>query len=93
MATKNKGVEGWMTTIFCPAVLNKMQLSCLFLTRVCLFIELTKLQFGQFLLFVFVKFRKSYRDCLMKQKQLILQFLVVQISSAKFQSMCFTLKI
>ena len=54
---------------FCPTVLNKMQLSFLFLTQVCLFIELKKLQFGQFLLFVFVKFRNSYRACLMKQKQ------------------------
>ena len=64
MATKMGGGGGRVgdnnILTFCPTVLDKkMPLSCLFLTRVCLFIELKKLHFGQFLLFVFAKFRNS----------------------------------
>ena len=62
MATKNGGGGGGrvgdnhiLTFVLLYSI--KMQLSRIFLTRVCLFIELKKRHFGQFLLFVFVKFR------------------------------------
>ena len=79
---------------FCPTVLDKkMPLSCLFFTCVCLFIELKKLHFAQFFLSVFVKFHNSQSFFTETEAELILQFSVAQVSSAKFQSMCFTMKI
>ena len=63
MATKNRGVEGWVTTIFRifgPTVLDKKNAIFLFIfIHICLFIKLKKLHVGQFFLFLFVKFRNS----------------------------------
>ena len=59
---KNRGVEGWVTTIcrlFRPTVLDKNATFLFIFIHIFLFIKLKKLDVGQFFLFVFVKFRNS----------------------------------
>ena len=62
MATKDRGVEGWVTTIcrlFRPTVLDKNATFLFIFIHMCPFIKLKKKHVGQIFLFVFVKFRNS----------------------------------
>ena len=71
----------------------KMSLSSVFLhSFVCLCIDLEKLHFGQLCLFVFVKLL-NLQNFFTGLKALSPGHLVVQMSSTKFQSMSFTMKI
>ena len=97
MSTKNRrGGEGWVDNNilnFLSVLYLIKNVTFLFIfTRICLLIKSKKLHFGQSFLFIKLLYW-SESFVTRPETELISQFLLVQISSTKFQSICFTMKI